>query len=193
MPSPCQRTTLLKDIDPHILLWHAGVPGGDPIDGAALLEEHDVEALGIDSGFATEMAEDHLEFMEHWENPRWTSHDARHFGNSKYTPSTHSGPPIGDILKQITPWEKLSDLSATGWQAFYKTLRRHSFKWKILLVPFKAISLKYEYLGHNLCHCGLGLARFRKMGDALFLILEHLLPSTNTTIATALESLANSP
>lgn len=192
-PSPRQRTTLLKDLDPDILLWHAGLPGGDPIDGADLLEEHDVEALGIASAFATEMAEDHLEFVEHWDNPRWTSYDARHYGNSKYTPSSLSGPPVGDIIKQIASWDPLSDLSATGWQAFYKKLRRHSFKWKISLVPFEAISLKYESMGHNLCHCGLGLTRFRKMGDALFIILENLLPSTNTTIATALETLANSP
>ncbi len=80
-----------------------------------------------------------------------------------------------------------------GEAAFYKKLRRYSFKWKNSLVPFEAISLKYEYMGHNLCHCGLGLSRFQKMGNALFLILEYLLPPTNTTIATTLETLANSP
>ncbi len=191
-PSPRQRLTLLKDIDPHILRWHAGTPDGDPIDGTDLMETPDVEALGIDSAFAPEMAEDHLEHIEHWANPRWTSADSRHYGGS-YTPSSLSGPSLSDILKQIGTWDKLSDLSATGWQGFYKKLRRYSFKWKISLVPFEAISLKYEYMGHNLCHCGLGLARFRKMGDALFIILENLLPPTNTTIATTLDTLANSP
>jgi hypothetical protein len=156
------------------------------------MDTSDVEALGIDSAFAEEMAEDHLEYVEHWANPRWTSADTRHFGGS-YTPSSLSGPPLSDILKQILSWEKLSDLSATGWQGFYKKLRRYSFKWKISLVPFEAISLNYEYMGHNLCHCGLGLARFRKMGDALFIILENLLPTSNTTITTTLDTLANSP
>jgi hypothetical protein len=156
------------------------------------METSDIEALGIDSAFAEEMAEDHLEYVEHWANPRWTSADSRHFGGS-YTPSSLSGPPLSDILKQILTWEKLSDLSATGWQGFYKKLRRYSFKWKISLVPFEAISLNYEYMGHNLCHCGLGLARFRKMGDALFIILENLLPPSNTTITTTLDTLANSP
>ncbi len=191
--TPRQRRTLLKGLDPHILQWHAGLPDGDPIDGVEFMEDSDVVALGIDPAFAPEMAEEHLDHIEHWTNPRWAAQDARHFGGSSYTPSSIAGPPITDILKQINTWDRLSDLSPTGWQAFYKKLRRYSLKWKISLVPFEAISLKYECLGHNLCHCGLGLARWRKMGDALFLILEQLLPLTNTTIATNLATLANSP
>ncbi len=122
-PTPCQRLTLLKDLDPHILQWHAGLPAGDPIDGAKFMESNDVEALGIDPAFAPEMAEEHLDHVEHWTNPRWAAHDTRLFGGSSYTPSSLAGPPIMDILKQISNWEKLSDLSATGWQAFYKKLR----------------------------------------------------------------------
>ncbi len=63
--TPRQRLTLLKDIDPHILQWHTGTSDGDPIDGTDLLETPDVEALGIDPAFAQEMAEDHLEHIEH--------------------------------------------------------------------------------------------------------------------------------
>ena len=79
-----------------------------------------------------------------------------------------------------------------GWQAFYKKLRQFLMKWKIALLPFEVLSLRYELHGHGLCLCGLGLTRWKSMGDALFLVLEYLLPSTNATISTTIYTLANS-
>ena len=60
-------------------------------------------------------------------------------------------------------------------------------------MPFGALNLKYQCFGHGLCTCGLGLTKYRSMGDALFLILEYLLPITNPIIATTLDTLASSP
>lgn len=94
-------------------------------------------------------------------------------------------------MKQISNWEKLSELTPTGWQAFYNKRRRFSLKWRVALVPFEAHNLKYECSGHGLCPCGLGIARWKRMGNALFLILEYLLPTSNAIIATIVESIAN--
>ena len=189
--SPRQRAALMKDLGDDILLWHAGSKSdGDPIDGIDLMDSSDVEDLGVDPTYSAMISTEHLELLDNWSNPRWVSHDVRHYGDG-YTPSALSGPNTTDILKQISGWEKLSDLTPTGWQAFYKKLRRYSFRWKIALVPFEAITLRYECQGHCLCLCGLGLTRWRKMGDALFMVLEYLLPTTDQRVTTAIDNLAN--
>ena len=194
--SPRHRLALTRGLDPCILAWHAGVEaGGDPVVGVDLMEDPDVEALGVPPEFAVDVAEDHMDIVENWTNPRWLQRDARDFNATEFgysAPST-GGPNITDILKQITNWDKLSDLSPTGWHAFYNRLRRFSFKWKIALMPFGAINMKYQCFGHGLCTCGLGLDRYRRMGDALFLVLEYLLPVSNPIIATTLATLATRP
>jgi len=156
------------------------------------MEDPDVEALGVPSELAVTVAEDHFDIVQNWVNPRWMQRDVRDFNANEdgYTAPSTGGPNITDILKQINSWDKLSDLSPTGWHAFYNKLRRFSLKWKISLMPFGAVNLRYQCRGHALCICGLGLVRYRSMGDALFLILEHLLPVSNPIIATTLDSLA---
>lgn len=189
--SPRQRAALTKDLSDDILLWHAGsLSCRDPVDGIDFLEASDVEALDVDSVYLVMILEEHLELVDNWSNPCWVSHDNRHYG-AGYTPSAFLGPNITDILKQVSNWDKLSDLTPTGWQAFYKKLRRYSFRWKIALIPFEVINLRYECQGHGLCLCGLGLSRWRRMGDALFLVLENLLPDTDQRVTTAIETLAN--
>ena len=189
--SPRQRAALTKDLSDDILLWHAGnMIRGDPVEGIDCMETTDIEALDVDPLYSTMIAEEHYELIENWSNPRWVSHDNRHYGDG-YTPSAFLGPNTTEIQKQISGWDKLSDLTPTGWQAFYKKLRRYSLRWKIALIPFEAINLRFECKGHGLCLCGLGLSRWRRMGDALFLILEYLLPTTDQRITTAIETLAN--
>ena len=148
------------------------------------MEDVDVEALGIPNDLAIGVAEDHLDIVTNWVNPRWMQRDTRDFDADEngYTAPSTGSPNITDILKQITSWDKLSDLSPTGWHAFYNKLHRFSFKWKIALMPFGAINLKYQCFGHGLCTCGLGLIRYKHMGDALFLVLKYLLPLTNPII-----------
>ena len=191
-PSPSQRISLTRNLSTDMLAWHAGSADGDPLHGAALIEPEDVLALGLAPKHANLVAEEHCDMMEHWNNNRWISRDTLHYGKGSYTPPSLAGPHIETISKQLATWDKLSDLSPLGWLGFYTRLRRLSFRWKISLMPFEAISLNYEYLGHCLCHCGLGLTRWRLMGDALFLVLEYLLPLTNSKIATTLECLATS-
>lgn len=183
----------MRGCSPEILLWHAGGSLGDPVCGCSFMEAEDVEALDISPSLAVGIAEDHLGIVEGWDNPRWSQRDVRDFGGAEggYQAPSTGGPNTSDILKQISSWDKLSDLSPTGWQAFYNRLRRFCFKWNVALMPFEAINLKYECHGHALCTCGLGLARWRRMGDALFLILEYLLPTSNPVISTNLDSLAN--
>ena len=183
----------MRGLQPEILLWHAGGPLGDPVCGCDFMEAPDVEALDITPDLAVDITEDHLDVVEHWDNPRWMQKDTRDFNGQQggYTAPSTGGPHIPEILKQISNWDKLSDLTPTGWQAFYNKLRRFSFKWKIALIPFEAINLKYECSGHGLCTCGLGLARWKRMGDALFIILEYLLPTTNAIISTSVEFIAN--
>ena len=191
--SPRHRNALMRNLSPDILLWHAGGPNGDPVCGIDLVEAEDVEALKITPNPAVIIAEDYWHMTHNWDNPRWQQRDSRDFNaqpNGYSAPST-GGPHVSDILKQIANWEKLSDLTPTGWHAFYNKLRRFSLKWKIALVPFEAINLKYESGGHGLCICGLGLERWEQMGDALFVILEYLLPTTNALITTSVESIAN--
>jgi hypothetical protein len=159
------------------------------------MEAEDVERLDISPHLAVVIAEDHFGIVEGWDNPRWSQKDIKDFDGSAggYRAPSTGGPHTPDILKQISSWDKLSDLSPTGWQAFYNRLRRFSFKWNIALMPFKAINLKYECRGHALCTCGLGLGRWKRMGDALFLVLEYLLPDNNSIISTNLDALANGP
>ena len=159
------------------------------------MEDTDVAALGITPELACEVAEDHLDIVTHWMNPRWMQRDTRDFqaNENGYTPPSTGGPNVDAILKQISTWDKLSDLTPTGLHAFYNKLRRHCFKWKLALMPFGALNLKYQCFGHGLCTCGLGLTKYKTMGDALFLILEYLLPTTNPIIATTLDTLASSP
>jgi hypothetical protein len=183
-------SSLLNNLSPEILLWHAGSVDADPLYGLPIMDDTDVEALGIDPNFATELAEEHYEFVQNWTNQKWVTADTMQYG-SGYSPSYTSGPQTTEILKQVSTLDKLTDLSPTGWHSFYKLLRRHVSWWRISLVPFEAISLNYECMGHNLCLCGLGLTRWKTMGDALFLVLEYLLPTTNTTIANTLDTLAN--
>ncbi len=181
-----------RGLAPHILAWHAGAPsGGDPINGTDFMEVPDVEALDISGDVAADIAECHFDLVKNWDNPRWTQHFTS--SNTGPMPSFTSGPSTTEILKQISSWVPLSDLSPTGWQTFYNKLRRFAGKWKIALMPFEAINLKYECQGHSLCLCGLGITRWRKMGDALFIILEYLLPSNNAIISTTMMSLANGP
>ena len=193
--SPRHRNALMRGCTPEILLWHAGGSLGDPVCGCPFMEAEDVEALDISSSLAVGIAEDHFGIVEGWDNPRWSQKDVRDFGGFEggYQAPSAGGPHMASILKQISSWDKLSDLSPTGWQAFYNRLRRFCFKWNVALMPFEAINLKYECHGHALCTCGLGLARWKRMGDALFLILEYLLPTTNPVISTNLDSLANAP
>lgn len=190
--SPRHRLALTRGLGDDILAWHAGEPGGDCITGRDFMEDPDVEALGVPSELAVTVAEDHFDIVQNWVNPRWMQRDVRDFNANEdgYTAPSTGGPNITDILKQINSWDKLSDLSPTGWHAFYNKLRRFSLKWKISLMPFGAVNLRYQCQGHALCICGLGLVRYRSMGDALFLILEHLLPVSNPIIATTLDSLA---
>ena len=159
------------------------------------MEAKNVEALDISPTLAIGIAEDHLGIVEGWDNPRWSQKDIQDFGGSTggYQAPSTGGPNTPDILKHISSWDKLSDLSPTGWQAFYNRLRHFCFKWNIALMPFETINLKYECYGHALCTYGLGLAWWKHMGDALFLVLEYLLPTTNSIISTNLDSLANGP
>ena len=193
--SPRHRNALMRGLPPDILLWHAGGALGDPVCGCEFMEDVDVEALDILPELAVGIAEDHYGLVENWNNPRWLQKDRRDFGGREdgYAAPSTGGPHIPDILKQISTWDKLSDLSPTGWQAFYNRLRRFCFKWNVALMPFEAINLKYECFGHALCTCGLGLARWKRMGEALFLVLEYLLPTTNSVITTHLDSIANGP
>ena len=194
--SPRYRLAITRGLNSDILAWHAGAPsGGDAVDGIDFMEEPDVEALGVTSDLACGVAEDHWNIVTNWVNPRWMQRDSRDFKATEdgYTAPSTGGPNITDILKQISNWDKLSDLSPTGLHAFYNKLRRHSFKWKIALMPFGALNLKYQCYGHGLCTCGLGLSRYKCMGDALFLILEYLLPASNPIINTTLDTLASSP
>ena len=163
--------------------------------GIDFMEAPDVEALDITPELAIGIAEDHFDVTENWDNPRWMQRDSRDFNHrgTPYTAPSTGGPNITDILKQITNWDKHSDFSPTGWHAFYNKLRRFCFKWKIALMPFGALNLKYQCYGHALCTCGLGLIRYKRMGDALFLVLEYLLPLTNPIIATTLDTLSLSP
>ena len=192
--SPRHRNALMRGCSPEILLWHAGGSLGDPVCGCSFMEAEDVEALDISPSLAVGITEDHFGIVEGWDNPRWSQRDVRDFGGTEggYQAPSTGGPNTPDILKQISSWDKLSDLSPTGWQAFYNRLRRFCFKWNVALMPFEAINLKYECHDHALCTCGLGLARWKRMGDALFLILEYLLPASNPVIATNLDTLANS-
>ena len=188
--SPRYRLALTRGLNSDILAWHAGEPsGGDEVDGIDFMEEPDVEALGVTSDLACGVAEDHWNIVTNWVNPRWMQRDSRDFQatDNGYTAPSTGGPNITDILKQISNWDKLSDLSPTGLHAFYNKLRRHSFKWKIALMPFGALNLKYQCYGHGLCTCGLGLSRYKCMGDALFLTLEYLLPDSNPIISTTSE------
>ena len=192
--SPHPWDTLVRGLSTDILSWHAGVPtGGDAINGLDFMEVPDIEVLGVSGDVACFIVEYHYDIVQNWNNPRWVQRDQRDFSNSSYMPPSAAGPNTTDILKQLSVLDKLTDLTPTGWQTFYNKLRRQAIKWKIALVPFEAINLKYECQGHGLCVCGLGLIRWRKMGDALFVILENLLPSSNAIISTTLSSLGNGP
>jgi hypothetical protein len=196
--SPTHRASLLHGIPPHILAWHAGRPGnfGDPLTGSRIMETPDVELLGIDTKLSEMLVEFHYDLVWSWENPRWVQANTQTFGTSgfgPFSPPSTSGPNITEIHKQLANWDKLTDLSPAGWQMFYNKLRRGCKQWKIALMPFEAINLKYECQGHGLCVCGLGLTHWKIMGDALFTILEYLLPTTNAIIYTTITSLANAP
>jgi hypothetical protein len=194
--SPRYRLAITRGLSSEVLTWHAGtLSGGDAVDGIDFMEDTDVTALGITSDFSCEVAEDHLDIVTNWINPRWMQRDTRDFNANEfgYTAPSTGGPNVDAILKQISNWDKLSDLTPTGLHAFYNKLRRHCFKWKIALMPFGALNLKYQCFGHGLCTCGLGLTKYKSMGDALFLILEYLLPMTNPIVATTLDTLASSP
>jgi hypothetical protein len=191
--SPKFRLALTRDLSEDILLWHTGDPSdGDPLYGTSFMEAEDVVALGVDDIMALPIAEDHFNLVENWENARWVQQD-RFFADMRtpYSPPSNSGPNVTDILKQISTWDKLSDLTPCGWQDFYNKLRRSTPRWKISMMPFEAINLKYECKGHGLCVCGLGLVRWKRMGDVLFHVLEYLLPTSNPSIYTTMTSLAN--
>jgi hypothetical protein len=131
--SPRYRLAITRGLNSDILAWHAGAPsGGDAVDGIDFMEEPDFEALGVTSDLACGVAEDHWNIVTNWVNPRWMQRDSWDFKATEdgYTAPSTGGPNITDILKQISNWDKLSDLSPTGLHAFYNKLRHHSFKWK---------------------------------------------------------------
>ena len=202
--SPCYNgpsflrswTALTRGLNSDILAWPAGTQTGrDPVSGTDFMEAEDVKALGLPLDLAIGIADDHFDIVDNWTNPCWMQRDVCDFSANVngYTAPSTGGPDITNILKQLSSWEKLSDLTPTGWHAFYNKLRRFSFKWKISLMPFGAINLKYQCLGHGLCTCGVGLPHYKRMGDALFLILEYLLPMSHPIVATTLDTLATSP
>ena len=184
--SPRHQLALTRGLAPEILAWHSGsTTVGQAVYGCDFMEAEDVEPLGIPTDLAQGVAEDHYDIVTNWVNPRWMQRDSRDFDADEngYTAPSTGGPNITDILKQITNWDKLGDLSPTGWHAFYNRLRRFCFKWKIALMPFGAINLKYQCFGHGLCTCGLGLIRYKRMG----------MPLTNPIIASTMDTLATSP
>ena len=153
--SPRYRLAITRGLSDDILAWHAGaISGGDAVDGIDFLEDPDVEALGITSDLACGVAEDHMDIVTNWVNPRWMQRDSRdfHAQENGYTAPSTGGPNITDILRQISNWDKLSDLSPTGLHAFYNQLRRHSFKWKIALMPFGALNLSINALDTDCAH-----------------------------------------
>ena len=94
------------------------------------MEDPNVIALGITSEFAPGVAEDHFDIVQNWVNARWMQRDTRDFQATDYGYSALStgSPNVTDILKQISNWDKLGDLTPTGLHAFYNKLRRYSFK-----------------------------------------------------------------
>jgi hypothetical protein len=86
------------------------------VDGIDFLEDPDVEDLGITSELAGGVAEDHFNIVTNWVNPccmQWDTRDFHAKDNGYNAPST-GGPNVTDILKQISNWDKLSDLTPTG-------------------------------------------------------------------------------
>ena len=99
--------------------------GGDVVDGIDFMEDTDVAALGITPDLACEVAEDHLDIITNWINPRWMQRDTWEFHANEigYMAPSTGGPNVDAILKQISNWDKLSDLTPTGLHAFYNKLR----------------------------------------------------------------------
>jgi hypothetical protein len=162
----------MHNLPPHILAWYAGNARGDAVAGTSLLETPDIEGLTtMEENLAEIVAESHYDLMENWDNAQWIQHDAcnfHHTPHGPFSPSSSSGPSFTDILKQITAWDKLSDLSPTGWLRFYNKLRRLAGKWKVALMPFEAIDLRYKFQGHCLCICRVGLLKWKKWGTLFF-------------------------
>jgi hypothetical protein len=55
---------------------------GDLIFGVDLMDSSDGEALGISPSFLVEVAEEHFEFIQHWDNPHWVTKDFCQHGGS---------------------------------------------------------------------------------------------------------------
>ncbi len=78
--------------------------------------------------------------------------------------------------------DRLSDMTPEGWMELYKSLRHNCIYFGVVLTPFKAFVMKYSSRGHGLCLCGLGVMKYRRMGHALFAVLQQLLPTDDSFV-----------
>jgi len=58
---------------------------------------------------------------------------------------------------------------------FYKSLHVQEVMFNVALMPFKGTDI-VRYTAHGMCYPGLGLQRYIKMGSALLMILNQILP-----------------
>ena len=56
---------------------------------------------------------------------------------------------------------------------------------------FKSLVMRYREKGHGLCVCSLGVTSYRRMGAALYAVLQLILPPSNNFIRSQIEAVGN--
>ena len=86
-------------------------------------------------------------------------------------------------------YEPLAEATPIAWMNFYKALRDKLHLFNIVMMPFEGTVTEYE--AHGICYPGIGLRRYRIMGQALIQVLAQVLPKHNRLVSEQLKRAQN--
>lgn len=89
--------------------------------------------------------------------------------------------------KYLDSIHKLSELTTEKFVDFYLHLEQDLRRYNIVLIPFDSILPRYDYVGLSLP--AVGATRFMAMGQALFSVLERVLPMEDKVIKDCVDAL----
>lgn len=165
--SPRDLRALGADIDEDCQAWLAGgISSGDPSVGTIELTDADLAALKVP-------AEDRLEIM--------LLHDdiTESYEAAKGSYKEASLAPRADRITSAEEWPILTNTDMDSFVDWYARIRRHLMsRFGIFLTPLTSVQLNCKQYG--LALPGLGLKRWQKQSKVLFLILDQVLPDSDS-------------
>lgn len=146
--------------------WHSGVAGSLE-EGCDLLDDAILRSLGVPSSpveLCVNMIQQHARMLDSF-------------------PDEHHA-------MKFTHWPMLEDLEMDTFVEFYRKFSATCARFNIAVTPFRAINSACEE--HGLCLPGLGFRRYLEHGNAIFPVLERILPTNKPAVAAQVEMVSSS-